>query len=93
MDQKSKTHEWKSPDGKKEIKIKFDGLSREVFNWASLNEGDHIFNIDLSGRKRIYTISEVVYASKTTISVKIDGNERAEKVNLKIQVAFSYMFN
>ena len=80
----------RSPDGQKEIKIKFDGLSREVINWASLNEGDIIFNIDLSGRRRIYIISEVVYASKTSISVKIDGNERFEKVNLKIPVAFSY---
>ena len=90
VDQKSMTHEWKSPDGKKEVKIQFDGLSREVMNWASLNEGDLIFNIDLYGRKRIYIISEVVYASKTSILVKIDGNERAEKVNLKIPVAFSY---
>ena len=37
-----------------------------------------------------YIISEVVYATKTSILVKIDGKERAEKVNLKIQVAFSY---
>ena len=43
-----------------------------------------------SGRRRIYIISEVVYASKTSISVKIDGTKRAEKVNLKIPVAFSY---
>ena len=94
VDHKSKTLEWKSPDGNKEVKIKFDGLSREVINWASLNEGDLIFNIDLSGRKRIYIISEVVYASKTSISVKIDGNGKSEfetvKVNLKIPVAFSY---
>ena len=90
VDQKSKTLVWKSPDGKKEVTIKFDGLTREVINWASLSEGDLIFNIDLSGRRRIYIISEVVYASKTSISVKIDGNERAEKVNLKIPVAFSY---
>ena len=89
----------RSPDGQKEIKIKFDGLSREVINWASLNEGDLTFKFDLVvvnflpatlSRGRIYIISEVVYASKTTISVKIDGNERAEKVNLKIPVAFSY---
>ena len=97
VDQKSKTLNWKSPDGDdiiKEVEIKFDGLSREVINWASLNEGDLIFNIDLSGRKRIYIISEVVYASKTSISVKIDGNGKSEfetvKVNLKIPVAFSY---
>ena len=76
VDQKSMTHEWKSPDGQKEVKITFDGISREVINWASLNEGDLIFNIDLS--------------SETSISVKIDGTERAEKVNLKIPVAFSY---
>ena len=97
VDQKSKTLNWKSPDGDdiiKEVEIKFDGLSREVINWASLNEGDLIFNIDLSGRRRIYIISEVVYASKTSISVKIDGNGKGEfetvKVNLKIPVAFSY---
>ena len=32
VDQKSMTHEWKSPDGNKEVKIKFDGLSKEVIN-------------------------------------------------------------
>ena len=80
----------RSPDGQKEIKIKFDGLSREVINWASLNEGDLILNIDLSGRRRIYIIADVVYASKTSISVKIDSTERAEKVTFKIPVAFSY---
>ena len=60
------THEWKSTDGKKEVKIQFDGLSKEVINWAFLNKGDLIFNIVLSGRSRIknpriYIISEVVY--------------------------------
>ena len=90
LDQKSLSHEWKSPDESKVVKIKFDGLSREVLNWASLNEGDLIFEIDLSGRKRMYIISDVVYASKTSIMVKVDGSERAEKVSLKIPVAFSY---
>ena len=79
-----------SADGTKAVKIKFDGLSKEVINWAPLNEGDLIFDIDLSGRRRMYVISEVVYASKTSISVKIDGfEERAEKVSLRIPVAFS----
>ena len=93
MDQKSLSYEWKSPDGSKVINIKLDGLSKEVINWASLNEGDLIFDIektDLSDRRRMYVISDVVYASKTSISVKIDGSERAEEVSLKIPVAFSY---
>ena len=90
LDQKSLSHEWKSPDESKVVKIKFDGLSREVLNWASLNEGDLIFDIDLSGRKRMYIISDVVYASKTSIMVKVDGSERAEKVSVKIPVAFSF---
>ena len=90
LDQKSLSHEWKSPDESKVVKIKFDGLSREVLNWASLNERDLIFDIDLSGRKRMYIISDVVYASKTSIMVKVDGSERAEKVSVKIPVAFSY---
>ena len=75
VDKKSLSHEWYSPDGSKAVKIKLDGLSKEVINWASLNEGDLIFDIDLSGRRRMYVISEVVYASKTSISVKIDGSE------------------
>ena len=79
-----------SPDGNKLVKIKFDGLSKEVISWATLNEGDLVFDIDLSGRKRIYVISEVVYASKTSIMVKIDDTERSEKVSLKIPVAFTY---
>ena len=90
VDQKSLSHEWKSPDGNKLVKIKLDGLSKEVISWATLNEGDLVFDIDLSGRKRIYVISEVVYASKTSIIVKIDGTERSEKVSLKIPVAFTY---
>ena len=90
MDKKSWSHEWNSPDGSKAVKIEFGGLSKEVINWASLNEGDLIFKIDLHGRKRLYVISEVVYASKTSIMVKVDGSERAERVSLKIPVAFSY---
>ena len=90
VDQKSLSHEWESPDGNKVVKIKLDGISKEVINWASLNEGDLIFDIDLSGRKRIYIISEVVYASKTSILVKVGDTERSEKVSLKIPVAFSY---
>ena len=90
MDQKCLSHEWKSPDESKVINIKLEDLSREVINWASLNEGDLIFDIDLSGRRRMYVISEVVYASKASILVRIDGSERAEKVSLKIPVAFSY---
>ena len=90
VDQKSLSYEWQSPDGNKVIKIQLDGLSKEVINWASLNEGDLIFDIDLSGRKRLYVISEVVYASTTSIMVKVDGTESAKKVNMKIPVAFSY---
>ena len=62
MDKKSLSCEWNSPDESKAVKIELDGLSKEVINWASLNEGDLIFNIDLSGRKRMYVISDVVYA-------------------------------
>ena len=91
MDKKSLSCEWNSPDESKAVKIELDGLSKEVINWASLNEGDLTFKIDLSGRKRIYVISEVVYASKTSIMVKVDGSEHAEKVSLKIPVAFSYL--
>ena len=90
MDKKSLSCEWNSPDESKAVKIELDGLSKEVINWASLNEGDLTFKIDLSGRKRIYVISEVVYASKTSIMVKVDGSERAEEVSLKTPVAFSY---
>ena len=90
VDQKSLSYEWQSPDGNKVIKIQLDGLSKEVINWASLNEGDLIFDIDLSDRKRLYVISEVVYASTTSISVKVDGIESAKKVTMKIPVAFSY---
>ena len=86
----SRSHEWKSPDGNKVIKIKLDGLSKEVINWASLNEGDLIFDLDLSGRKRIYIISEVVYASNTSIMVKVGDTKKSERVSVKIPVAFSY---
>ena len=90
VDQKSLSSEWKSPDGNKVVKIKLDGLSKEVINWASLNEGDLIFDLDLSGRKRIYIISEVVYASNTSIMVKVGDTKKSERVSLKIPVAFSY---
>ena len=90
MEGESRSHEWKSPDGNKVVKIKLEGLSKKVINWASLDEGDLIFDINLSGRKRLYIISEVVYASKTSIRVTVDGTETAENVSLKIPVAFSY---
>ena len=92
----SRSHEWKSPCGNAVIKIKLDGLSKEVINWASLNKGDlifdldQIFTLDLSGRKGIYIISEVVYASNTSIMVKIGDYKKSERVSVKIPVAFSY---
>ena len=92
----SRSHEWKSPCGNAVIKIKLDGLSKEVINWASLNKGDLIFDLDkiismdLSGRKGIYIISEVVYASNTSIMVKIGDTKKSERVSVKIPVAFSY---
>ena len=90
MEGESLSHEWKSPDGNKVVEIKFEGLSKKVINWASLNEGALIFDINLSGRKRLYIISEVVYASKTSIRVTVDGTETAKNVSFKIPVAFSY---
>ena len=95
-DIESRSHEWKSPCGNAVIKIKLDGLSKEVINWASLNKGDlifdldQIFTLDLSGRKGIYIISEVVYASNTSIMVKIGDTKKSERVSVKIPVAFSY---
>ena len=92
----SRSHEWKSPCGNKVIKIKLDGLSKEVINWASLKEIDlifgldKIFTLDRSGRKGIYIISEVVYASNTSIMVKIGDTKKSERVSVKIPVAFSY---
>ena len=90
VDQKSMTHEWKSPDGQKEIKIIFHGISRKVINWASLKKGSLIFNSDLHSGSILFIISDVVYASQTCISVKIDGTERSKMVSKKIPVAFSF---
>ena len=53
VDKESLSHEWMSPDGNKLVEIKLDGLSKEVISWATLNEGDLVFDIDLSGRKRM----------------------------------------
>ena len=82
MDKKSLSHEWNNPDGIKAVKIKLNGHTKMVINWASLNEGDLIFNSDLSGRRKMYVISEVVHASKTSIMIRVDGSKREEKISL-----------
>ena len=88
LDQKLIYQDWKSPDGQKEVKISFYGLSRKVINWVSLKKGSLIFNSDPGSI--LYIISDVVYASQTSISVKIDGKERSKRVSKKIPVAFSF---
>ena len=90
VDQRSIYQDWKSPNGQKELKITFHGISRKVINWTSLKKGSLIFNSDLHSGSILFIISDVVYASQTCISINIDGTERSKRVSKKIPVAFSF---
>ena len=50
VDQRSIYQDWKSPDGQKEIKIIFHGISRKVINWASLKKGSLLFQSRMMAR-------------------------------------------
>ena len=94
----SQSDTWESTsDGiSKKIKIKLQGMSKEVINWSQLDEGDLVFNrevLDLEGRRTLFIITEVVYAENIHIEVSVD--EKTEETTLdnnkKIPIAFSYM--
>ena len=87
---------WKYSPESKRIKIKLHGMSKEVINWSTLDEGDLVFDrekLDLEGRRTLFIITEVVYAEKVDIEVLVDKTIKTTTVdiNKKIPIAFSYM--
>ena len=87
------SHEWSNNKGK-EIKVQLRGLSKKVITLSGLNKGDIVFDteeaLNLNGKRRLYVITEVVYASNTTIKVSVEGKEKKNEIKTKIPIAFSY---
>ena len=78
----------------KQIKIDFQGMSKEVINWAQFSEGDLVLEralFDLEGRRTLFIITEVVYAKKVSIEAIVDGKINTQESSGKIPIAFSYM--
>ena len=48
------------------------------------------FHLNLNGKRRLYVITEVVYATNTTIEVSVEGKEKKNEIKTKIPIAFSY---
>ena len=46
--------------------------------------------VDLEGRRTVYMISEVIYASKVTIKTSVGSESKTDTMTRKLPVAFSY---
>ena len=77
----------------KSVTIKFHQMEKEVINWATLSEGDLVFNLDdldMEGRRTLYIITEVVYSKGLSINAKVHNAEFEDDISARIPVAFSY---
>ena len=84
---------FKEEYGDKSIEIKLEGLTKEVLNWAGISKGQLVLNlekVDLEGRRTVYMISEVIYASKVTIKASVGTESKTDTMKRKVPVAFSY---
>ena len=94
-DLNKKEYEFKEEQehGQKVVVITLRGLTKEVINWAEISKGQLILDfekVDLEGRRTVYMISEVIYASKVTISVSVGERSKTKTLTRKLPVAFSY---
>ena len=84
---------FKEEHGDKSVEIKLEGLTKEVINWAGISKGHLILDlekVDLEGRRTVYMISEVIYASKVTIKASVGSSSKKDTLTRKLPVAFSY---
>ena len=84
---------FKEENGEKSVEIQMEGLTKEVINWAGISKGQLILNlekVDLEGRRTVYMISEVIYASKVTIKASVGSESKTDTMKRKVPVAFSY---
>ena len=85
---------WRDPIGRKEIRIRLRGITKESTEWSEWPETDFLFNTEIEIMKKrhvkyLYVITDCTYASKIEIEVSVDGWMRSDEVKGKIPVAFS----
>ena len=78
--------------GKRSVTVELAGLTKLVANWT-IREGGLVLDTgleELEGVRKVYIISEVVYAE--TIRMEVDTGERrvSETLRQRLPVAFSY---
>merc|ERR1719153_718706 len=81
-------------EGEKSITVEMSDLSKLVTNWAGIGEGSLVIDNrleDLQGIKSIFIISEVIYADKISVDVKVGTARMSDEIKVKTPVAFSYM--
>ena len=84
---------FKEEHGDKSVEIKMEGLTKEFIKWAGIGAGEIILDlekVDLEGRRTVYMISEVIYASKVTIMASVGSASKKKTLTRKLPVAFSY---
>ena len=81
-------------EGEKAITVEMSDLTKLVTNWAAIGEGSLVIDNrleDLQGIKNIFIISEVIYADKISVDVKVGTARMSDEITVKTPVAFSYM--
>ena len=77
--------------GERAITVQLAGLTKLVITWT-LTEGGLVLNTaveELEEVKKVYVISEVVYADVATVTVETE-ERRVERTEQQVPVAFSY---
>ena len=65
---------WRDPIGRKEIRIRLRGITKESTEWSEWPETDFLFNTEIEIMKKrhvkyLYVITDCTYASKIEIEV------------------------
>ena len=81
-------------EGEKSITVEMSDLSKLVTNWAAISEGSLVIDNrleDLQDVKNVFIISEVIYADKISVDVRVGAARLSDEILVKTPVAFSYM--
>ena len=85
---------FQNAEANKSVEVDFTNLQKEKVDLSDYDKGHVVFNmdkLDMGGRRRLYVITEVIYADGMHVQVTVDGQSVHKRVNdRRMPVAFAY---
>ena len=85
---------FQNADANKSVEVDFTNLEKEKVDLSEFDKGQVVFNMEklnMGGRRRLYVITEVIYADGMHVLVTVDGQSVHKRVNgRRMPVAFAY---